>query len=155
MLRMLKRNASVAALVVAVVALFVAIGGVAGALPGKNTVNSGDVKKNSLKGIDIKESTLNIPEKALPENAQNVYGFTWLGGTLSRSTLDGVTAQQTSNVIVYTFPFDVTRCSPVASGVFSDGIVAIQNGTAPNNRNKITVSGFDATQDHSLVVVCP
>lgn len=155
MLSMLKRNASAAALVVAVIALFVAIGGVAGALPGKNTVNSGDVKKNSLKGIDIKESTLKIPQQALPESVQSVYGFTWIGGKLSQSTLDGVTAQQTSNTISYTFPFDVTRCSPVASGIFSDGIVALQSGTAPNNRNKITVAGFDATQDHNLIVVCP
>jgi hypothetical protein len=60
-----------AALALAVVALFVAIGGVAGALPGKNTVNSGDVKKNTLKsgdikddgvtGKDVKESTLQFP----------------------------------------------------------------------------------------------
>jgi hypothetical protein len=155
MLSMLKRNASVAALVVAVVALFVAIGGVAGALPGKNTVNSGDVKRNSLKGVDIKESTLNIPQKALPESVQNVYGFTWIGNELSRQTLSGVTAQRNGNSITYTFPFDVTQCAPVASGIFSDGIVALQAGTAPNNRNKVIVSGFDATQDHNLVVVCP
>ena len=141
-----------APLVISMLALFAALGGVAGALPGKNTVNSGDVKKNSLKGVDIKESTLDIPTKALP---RTVYGFTWLGGKLTQSTLDGVTAQSTSNSVIYTFPFDVTRCNPVASGVFSDGIVAIQNGTAPNNRNKITVSGFEATKDHSLVVVCP
>jgi hypothetical protein len=150
MLSMLKRNASAAALVVALIALFVAIGGVAGALPGKNTVNSGDVKKNSLKGVDIKESTLDIPTKALP---RTVYGFTWLGGKLTQSTLDGVTATQSSNTISYSFPFDVTKCAPVASGVFSDGIVAIQSGTG--NPNRIVVSGFDATQDHSLVVVCP
>jgi hypothetical protein len=151
MLSMLKRNASAAALAVAVIALFVAIGGVAGALPGKNTVNSGDVKKNTLKGVDIKESTLDIPQQALP---QKVYGFTWIG-SLEDSTLDGVTAQSVSNSVIYTFPFDVTKCNPVASGVFSDGIVAIQNGTAPDNRNKITVTGFGATKDHSLVVVCP
>jgi hypothetical protein len=125
---------------------------VAGALPGKNTVNSGDVKKNALKGVDIKESTLDIPQQSLP---QKVYGFTWLGGKITQSTLDSVTAQQNSNSISYTFPFDVTRCVPVASGVFSDGIVALQAGTAPNNRNRVIVTGFDATQDHSLVVVCP
>jgi hypothetical protein len=150
MLSMLKRNASMAALVVAVVALFVAIGGVAGALPGKNSVNSGVVKKNSLKGVDIKESTLNIPQQALP---QKVYGFTW-SGSLEESTLDGVTAQESGNSVIYTFPFDVTHCAPVASGLFSDGIVALQTGTGANSR-KITVSGYDATHDHNLVVVCP
>ena len=41
------------ALVISVIALFVAIGGVAGALPGKNSVDSGDIKKNAVKSVDI------------------------------------------------------------------------------------------------------
>jgi hypothetical protein len=45
-------------LVIAVIALFAALSGAAFALPGKNSVDSGDVKKNTLKGKDIKESTL-------------------------------------------------------------------------------------------------
>jgi hypothetical protein len=61
MLRKLKRHAGIAALAVAVMALFVALSGIAGAIPGKNTVNSGDVKDDSLKGTDIKESTLTLP----------------------------------------------------------------------------------------------
>jgi hypothetical protein len=46
---------------VSVLALLITFSGVAGALPGKDTVDSGDVKKNSLKGKDIKESTLRLP----------------------------------------------------------------------------------------------
>ena len=41
------------AMVVAAISLFVAIGGVAGALPGRNTVDSGDIKKNAVKSADI------------------------------------------------------------------------------------------------------
>jgi hypothetical protein len=52
-------------LVIASLALFAALAGVAGALPGKNTVNSGDVKKDALKGKDIKESTLKLPAAAV------------------------------------------------------------------------------------------
>jgi hypothetical protein len=48
--------------VVSALALLVTFSGVAGALPGKNGVNSGDVKKDALKGKDIKESTLNLPK---------------------------------------------------------------------------------------------
>lgn len=43
------------ATVVAYLALFVAIGGTAAALPGQNTVNSGDVKNETLKSQDLKD----------------------------------------------------------------------------------------------------
>lgn len=80
------------ALVISVIALFVAIGGVAGALPGKNSVDSGDIKKNAVKSVDIsnkngvkspdvvkdaltggdlKESTLSVVPKANKSNAAN------------------------------------------------------------------------------------
>jgi hypothetical protein len=165
MLSRIRTNTSTAALVIALIALFVAIGGVAGALPGKNTVNSGDIKKNGVKSIDlkddgvtgkdVKESTLDIPATALPP--KHVYGFTWFGSP-TRSTLPGVQVQQTSsNTFSYTFPFDVTQCVPVVSGIFESGFVALQSGTAPENRNKISVNSFTGagTDDHNLVVVCP
>lgn len=44
------------AVVISVIALFAAIGGVAGALPGKNTVGSGDIKKNAVRSSDIKNN---------------------------------------------------------------------------------------------------
>jgi hypothetical protein len=69
-----------------IVAVFIALGGTAAALPGKNVVDSGDIKKaqvkrgdlapnsvdgskvvdNSLKGADVDESSLDIPQQALP-----------------------------------------------------------------------------------------
>ena len=66
MLRKLKKHAGIAALTVAVMALFVALTGIAVAIPGKNTVNSGDVKDDSLKGADINESTLTLPTPTQP-----------------------------------------------------------------------------------------
>lgn len=161
MLSRIRTSASPAALVVAVIALFVAIGGVAGALPGKNSVNSGDVKKNSLKsidlkddgvtGVDVKENTLDIPATALPP--KHVYGFEWSGGP-SGSTLPGVQVQNSSGTFTYTFPFDVTECVGVATGFFDPDVTAFQSGTAPNNRNKFTVD-TDSDPSHNLVVVCP
>lgn len=45
--------------IVAYLALFVALGGTAAvALPGTNTVNSGDIKNNSVKGKDVNEKSL-------------------------------------------------------------------------------------------------
>jgi hypothetical protein len=52
-------------LIIACLALFAALAGVAGALPGKNIIDSGDVKKDALKGKDIKESTLKLPANAV------------------------------------------------------------------------------------------
>jgi len=60
--------------VVGLVALVVALGGTAVALPGKNTVNSGDVKANAIKasdiatgavgGAEVKEATLSMVPSA-------------------------------------------------------------------------------------------
>jgi hypothetical protein len=70
MLRKLKEHAGVAALIVAVMAVFVALTGIAGALPGSKGVDKNDLKKNvvksknvapdSLTGADINEGTLNV-----------------------------------------------------------------------------------------------
>jgi hypothetical protein len=46
------------ALVVASVALIAALSGTAIGLPGKNTVDSGDIKNNSVKGKDVAEGSL-------------------------------------------------------------------------------------------------
>jgi hypothetical protein len=54
-------------LVLACLALFASLAGVAGALPGQNSVDSGDVKQDSLKGKDIKESTLDLPKGAVAD----------------------------------------------------------------------------------------
>ena len=68
MLRKLKEHAGIAALTVAVMALFVALTGIAGALPGKQAIDKNDLKKNVIKsknvgpdaltGADIDEDTL-------------------------------------------------------------------------------------------------
>ena len=72
--------------VLGVVAIFIALSGTAAALPGKNKVDSGDIKNanvkladlgpnsvdgskvvdNALKGADVDESSLEIPQQALP-----------------------------------------------------------------------------------------
>ena len=77
-----------------IVALFVALGGTAAALPGKNTIDSGDIKKaqvkrgdlapnsvdgskvtdDSLKGADVDEASLNIPQQAHPDQPAPVRG---------------------------------------------------------------------------------
>ena len=57
MLRNFKRRPS-PAMAVAFVALLAALSGTAVALPGKNTVNSGDIKNGQVKGKDIGKNTV-------------------------------------------------------------------------------------------------
>jgi hypothetical protein len=73
MLRTVKEHAGLAALVVAVMALVMALTGIAGALPGKNKVDKNDLRKNVVKsknvapdaltGKDIKEGTLKVTQR--------------------------------------------------------------------------------------------
>ena len=75
MLRKLKEHAGLAALTVAMMALFVALTGVAGALPGKARIDRNDLKRNVVKssnvgpdaltGADIDEGTLTLPAREL------------------------------------------------------------------------------------------
>jgi hypothetical protein len=75
MLRKLKEHAGLAALIVAVMALFVALTGIAGALPGKQRIDRNDLKRNVVKsknvasnaltGADIDEATLRLPARGL------------------------------------------------------------------------------------------
>jgi hypothetical protein len=75
MLRKLKEQAGVAALIVAVMALFVALTGIAGALPGKQRIDRNDLKRNvvtsknvgpdALTGADVDEGTLKLPARGL------------------------------------------------------------------------------------------
>ena len=74
-MRKLKEQAGVAALIVAVMALFVALTGIAGALPGKQRIDKNDLKQNVVKsknvasdaltGADIDEGTLRLPARGL------------------------------------------------------------------------------------------
>ena len=163
MLDRFKDRAGLAALTVSVVALVAAIGGVAGALPGKNTVNSGDVKKNSLKsvdlkndgvtGADVKESTLKIPTGALPPGSGATIGVSagGDGGTLTKSTLPGVTLQKEADRITYTFPRTVSNCVPVVWPT-QDGTIR----TSPlGGQNQIVLDQGGGSGDHNMIVVCP
>ncbi|CAN5493616.1 hypothetical protein BH10ACT11_BH10ACT11_00490 [soil metagenome] len=57
------------ALVLSIVAVFLALSGAAVALPGIGTVNSGDVKDNTLKSVDVKADSLGSEDLA-PNSVQ-------------------------------------------------------------------------------------
>jgi hypothetical protein len=149
-----------------VIALFVALGSVAGALPGKNKVNSGDIKNSSIKSADVKddsltggdvnESTLKLPSTAV---AKSSYGVV-LGaaGNVTGSTLPGVTARLAgpSNYII-TFPKSIANCVVVAAPRGDGQVYFIQGGA--DKPNEIDGYTYDAAgnlrpSDVDLNVTC-
>jgi hypothetical protein len=72
--------------VIATIALFVALGGVAVALPGRNSVNNGDVKDLKFKGLTLKNGwdggSFNTRSPAVAIDAQGVVHFK---GAMSQS----------------------------------------------------------------------
>ena len=159
-----RSQVSPAALVISLIALFVAIGGVAGALPGKDNVDSGDIKRNAVRSSDIKndkvtgkdvnENTLKIPTAALPAGSGAVIGLSATGGgsVLSKSTLPGVTLQKTADLITYTFPRNVANCVPVVWPTPSANVINPASGAGPN---QIRLDQGSGSGDHNMIVVCP
>ena len=163
MLTKLRDNASLAALVVAVLALFVALSGIAGALPGKKTVDKNDLKKNVVKsknvaadaltGGDIKESTLVLPANSLPsvsyQNAGSIqYGKDGFGVVHPRGSANGIPIGGTIATLPAGFRPPTTQdfaaiglfSSPCEVEVGTDGAVKLF-GTASCQTGLIEVNG--------------
>ena len=154
-----------APLVISLIALFTALGGVAGALPGKNKVNSGDIKNNSVKSADVKddsltggdinEGTLKLPSTAV---ARTTFGVSANADTsIASSTLPGVNVTGSAGGYTVTFPRNMTGCIPVASDG-STPVVAVRTSqpTGPGQANQIFVTFADGTNSgFNLVVNCP
>lgn len=78
--------------VMATIAVFLALGGAAYAAIGKNTVGSRQVKPNSLKGVDIRESSLGkVPKAANADNAQTAANATNAGNAQTAANATNAT----------------------------------------------------------------
>jgi len=158
-----KNKAGLAALTVSVVALFAAISGVAGALPGKKSIDKNDLKKNvvasknvgadALTGGDIKESTLE-----LPASVTNTFGVSSnASGGITTATLPGTTVTPTGGGgYTVTFPKSVQGCVPVATDD-SVPVAAVRTtlvgGSQPNQ--VFVLFGDGANSSFNLVLTCP
>jgi hypothetical protein len=80
------------ALVISLVALFAALSGAALALPGTQTVNSGDVKNESLKSIDLKDNKAVASSDVIDESlaGTDVQDNSLTGADVDESTLGQV-----------------------------------------------------------------
>lgn len=147
------------ALVIALIALFAALSGAAIALPGKNTVDSGDVKKNTLKGKDIKESTLVLPSNAISGPQVTAYAKVTDTGTVQAQ--QGVTS--VTKVSTGRYCFDLASAAAAGTATPANTGVAFGTGayvdvpavnaacTAPNNDAEV-VTGTTAFKDTPFYV---
>ena len=163
------------AMVVAVIALIVALGGTAyaaqhinGGAIQKQTIGGGKLKKKTLTGFQINTNKLGVIPAA--KRAAHTY---WAvvnnpGGagnaTLARASDAGITAAEGGGAVAVIFPVNVSGCANVSSrnnaGTTVPGAGFAQTNVAPTNPNAIEVrtrdeKGADQDADFHLIVVCP
>jgi hypothetical protein len=117
-------------MIVAMVALFVALGGTSYALTKKD-----------------KKKVRNIAGQV---SSTKVFGATSTdAGAISAATLPGTTVTRTGNNYKYTFPRSVGGCVPVGTGTVNGQVAAAIAGP-----NSVDV-GPNGGGGNSVVVVCP
>ena len=85
------------AMAVAFIALLAALSGTAVALPGKNTVDSGDIKKGAVKASDIGRNAVTRPKiRNGAVNSQKVGDDSLTGADINESTLGQVPSANTA-----------------------------------------------------------
>ena len=166
------------AMVVAVMALIVALGGTAiaaqninGGAIKKQTIGGGKLKQKTLTGFQINTNKLGVvPAAQTAVRASHTY---WVvvnnpaspgNAALARASDAGITATEGGGAVTVAFPVNVSGCADVAgrdnAGTTPPGAGFAQTNTSPANANAIEVRTRDAKgdpedADFHLIVVCP
>ncbi len=163
------------AMVVALTALVVALGGTAyaaqsidGGAIKKQTIGAGKLKHKTLTGYQINTNKLGVVP--LARRAKHTY---WAvvnnpGGpgnaVLARASDAGMTAVEAGGAVTVTFPANVSTCADVAgrnnAGTSVPNPGFAQTNTSPANADAIEVrtrneKGANEDADFHLIVVCP
>lgn len=163
------------AMVVALVALFVALAGTAYAA---QSINGGAIKKQTIGGGKLKHKTLtgfqiNTNKLGVVPAANRATHTYWAvvnnptgagNAALARASDSGISAAEGGGAVAITFPVNVSGCANVAgrdnAGTSVPGPGYAQTNSSPANPNAIEVrtrdeKGADADADFHLIVVCP
>jgi hypothetical protein len=163
------------AMVVAMVALFVALAGTAYAA---QTINGGAIKKQTIGGGKLKKKTLtgfqiNTNKLGTVPMAKIATHTFWAvvnnpanpgNAALARASGPGITAAEGGGAVTVTFPFNVSVCANVAqrnnAGTTVPQSGYAQTNTSPANPNAIEVhtrdkAGANEDADFHLIVICP
>jgi hypothetical protein len=171
----LKKRRPSPAMIVAVLALVVALGGTAyaaGQINGgaimKQSIGAGKLKHKTLTGYQINTNKLGIVPSA--QRAAHTY---WAvvnnptnpgNATLARASDTTITAVEGGGAVNVIFPVNVTGCANVAdrnnAGTTVPASGYAQTNTSPANPNAIEVhtrdkAGANEDADFHLIVICP
>ncbi len=177
MLQKLRRRRPSPAMIVALLALVVALGGTAYAATGR--INGNAIQKQSIGGGKLKKKTLtgyqiNVNKLGEVPLARRTTHTFWAvvhnpagqgNATLTRSSDAGaISAVEANGAVTVIFPMNVSDCADVA-GRDNDGTSPPQPGyaqtnTSPANQNAVEVhtrdkNGNNEDSDFNLIVVCP
>jgi hypothetical protein len=170
----LKRRPS-PAMVVALIALVVALGGTAYAA---QTINGGAIKKQTIGGGKLKHKTLtgfqiNTAKLGVVPAAKRATDTYWAvvnnpagagNAALARASDSGITATEGGGAVTVNFPVDISGCADVASrnnaGTTVPAAGYAQTNTSAASANAIEVhtrdeKGANEDADFHLIVVCP
>ena len=174
-MRSLMRKRPSPAMIVALIALVVALGGTAyaaqhinGGAIMKQTIGGGKLKKKTLTGFQINTNKLGIVPSA--NRAAHTY---WAvinnpagagNAALARASDTGITAAEGGGAVIVAFPQNISGCANVAgrdnAGTTVPDSGYAQTNTSPANPNAIEVhtrdkSGANEDADFHLIVICP
>jgi hypothetical protein len=171
----LKNRRPSPAMVVAMIALFVALAGTAYAA---QTINGGAIKKQTIGAGKLKQKTLtgyqiNTNKLGVVPSAQRATHTYWAvvtnppnpgNATLVRASDPGITAVEGGGAVNVILPGNISACANVAgrnnAGTTVPGPGTAQTNTSPANPNAVEVhtrdeKGANADADFHLVVICP
>ena len=166
------------AMIVALVALFVALAGTAyaaqtinGGAIMKQTIGGGKLKKKTLTGFQINTNKLGVvPSARVANRAAHTY---WAvvnnpnspgNAVLARASDAGIAAGEGGGAVTVSFPVNVSGCADVAgrnnAGTSVPNAGFAQTNASAANPNAIEVRTRDAKgnpedADFHLIVVCP
>lgn len=163
------------AMIVAVVALFVALAGTAYAA---QSINGGAIKKQTIGGGKLKQKTLtgfqiNTNKLGVIPAAKRAAHTYWAvvnnpagagNAALARASDPEITATEAGGAVTVAVPFNVTFCANIAmrnnAGTSVPGAGYAQTNLSPANPNAIEVrtrdeKGVDQDADFHLIVICP
>jgi hypothetical protein len=162
-------------MVVAITALIVALGGTAYAA---QSINGGQIQKQSIGAGKLKQKTLtgyqiNLNKLGAVPLAKRAAHTYWAvvnnptspgNATLARASEPGISATEAGGAVNVIFPVDVSSCANVAgrnnAGTTVPGAGTAQTNISAANPNAIEVhtrdeKGANADADFQLIVVCP
>lgn len=163
------------AMIVAVIALIVALGGTAIAA---QTINGGAIKKQTIGGGKLKPKTLtgfqiNTNKLGTVPAARRAAHTYWAvvnnpaspgNAALARPSDEGIGASEGGGAVTVSFPVNISGCADVAArnnaGTTPPGAGFAQTNTSPADANAIEVRTRDAKgdpedADFHLLVICP